>query len=155
MVGISARLRTVAGVALLVMALAACKRVKEFEFREARNLHVGKLGLGGMELSMGLVLYNPNNFKVTLKQLDCDVYLNQHLMGKYAFDSTLLIPNLSTFELPVKLKLNFGELMKNSLSVLMNKEALIGFKGHARVGRSGIYVVLPVSHEAKYKVPFL
>lgn len=137
-----------------LLLLNGCRRPQAFDYREMKHLKLDQIGINKTVVSMNLVYYNPNNYGVTLKKIDCDIYLNQHFLGKYQLDTSMSIAKTSVFELPVAVSFNLKEFLKNGFSVLLNKEALVSVKGFTRVGKSGIYTTLPINYETKYKIPF-
>jgi len=90
---------------------------------------------------------------VTLKKVDCEVFLNQSYLGKYVLDTALHIEGKSVFVLPVSVEFNLGDILKRGTSILLNKEAIIGVKGITRVGKVGIYRNIPIQYETKFKLP--
>ena len=118
-----------------------------------KHIQLKHLGLSKTAVTLDLSYYNPNNFSVTLKKVDCEVFLNQSYIGKYQLDTTMHIEGKSVFVLPVAVEFNVGDVLKRGTSILLNKEALIGVKGTTRVGKMGIYRNVPIQYETKYKLP--
>lgn len=103
---------------------------------------------------MDLVYFNPNNFGVDLKRVDCDVYLNQNYLGKYQLDTLMHINKRSEFTLPSRMSVDMRDIFKNALNVILGNEVLITTKGSTRVGKSGIFVTIPFSYEGRHKIDF-
>ncbi|MFP5039990.1 LEA type 2 family protein [Parasediminibacterium sp. JCM 36343] len=136
------------------LAMHACKRPQAFEYREVKDIQLKHLGLSRTAIGMNLVYYNPNSFGVTLKKIDCDVYLNQSLLGKYLLDTSMHIDKRSVFVVPASVEFNWGDFLKKGFSILMNQEALVSVKGNTRIGKAGINVNVPLNFETKYKFGF-
>ncbi len=101
---------------------------------------------------MDFVFFNPNPFAVDLKKVDCDVYLDSNHVGKFLLDTTMRIAQNAEFTLPASLDVDMKNVIKNSLSLIMNNEVLIGARGTTRVGRGGIYLTIPFNYEGKQKL---
>lgn len=101
---------------------------------------------------MDLVYFNPNNFGVDIKHVDCDVYINNNFLGKYILDTTMHISKKSEFSLPSKMQVDMKNVLKNSLTALFNKEVLVDVKGNTKVGKAGVYFTVPFSYSARQKI---
>lgn len=101
---------------------------------------------------MDLVFFNPNNYGVNLKNVDCDIYVDSSYVGKVLLDTSMHIAKTAEFALPTSMKVDVKHLLKNSLNVLFNREVLIGAKGTTRVGKGGIYVTIPFNYSGKQRL---
>ena len=138
---------------LCFILLNACHKPESFEYREVKNIKLNHLGFNKTTVSMDIVYYNPNNFGVNLKKVDCQVFLNQKYLGDYLLDTTIHISGKSAFVVPASVSFDMIDVVKKGFNILINKEALIGVKGRTRVGRSGIYFTVPIQYETKFKLP--
>jgi LEA14-like dessication related protein len=102
---------------------------------------------------MDVIYYNPNNFGVNLKKVECQVFLNEKYLGDYHLDSLIHVASKSVFVVPASVSFDMVDVMKKGFNILINKEALIGVRGSTRVGRSGIYFNVPIQYETKFKLP--
>lgn len=139
-------------VATFSFTITACKKPQSFEYRDVRNFQIDSLGLGYSTIKMDLVYFNPNNFGVDLKQVDCDVFVNNNYLGKYLLDTTMHIAKRSEFVLPGRIQVDMKNIFKNSLVALFNKEVLIHVKGNTRAGKSGIFFNVPFDYSTKQKI---
>jgi LEA14-like dessication related protein len=146
--------RTLFLVIAIVLMLNACKKPQGFEYREIKHAELKHLGFSKTIVLIDLAYYNPNSFSLTLKKVDCEVFLNQNYLGKYLLDTTMHIAGKSIFVVPASVEFDMGDFLKRGASILFNKEALIGVKGTTRVGKFGIYRNIPIQYETKYKLPF-
>lgn len=80
----------------------SCSTPQGFEYKGLNNVKVKNLGFEYVDLSLNLVCYNPNNFRLDLKQVDCEVYIDNRYLGKYTLDTLMQIPKKQNFELPLK-----------------------------------------------------
>lgn len=136
---------------LLFSFCIGCSKPQGFDYRELRNFKVEKFGFDKTKISMDLTYYNPNNFGVNLKQVDCELYVNENYLGKYLLDTTLHIPKKSEFSLHSKIDVDMKNIFKNAFSALFSKEVTVRAKGRTRVGKGGIFVTVPFNYEGKHK----
>ena len=113
---------------------------------------MNNLGFEKSKVSMDLVYFNPNNFGVNLKNVDCDIYLDNTYVGKFLLDTTMHIPKNAEFILPASMDVDMRNIFKNTLNVLFSREVLIGAKGTTRVGKGGVFVTIPFNYEGRHKV---
>jgi hypothetical protein len=136
---------------LLIVAFGSCKKPESFEYRDLRNFKVDSLGFENSTISMDLVYFNPNNYGVDLKNIDCDVYVEHNYLGKYVLDTTMHIVKKSEFVVPSKMRVDMKNLFKNTLMSLFSKELLLEVKGTTRVGKAGIYITVPFSYSGRHE----
>lgn len=143
---------------LLAFALAflatSCKKPTAFDYRDVKNIRVASIGLNTSKVSMDLVYFNPNNYGVNLKNVNCDIYIDSSYLGRFLLDTLMHIPKISEFTLPVKMEVNMKGLLKNSLDIFFNNEVLIRANGTTRVGKGGFYVTIPFNYQGKQKINF-
>ncbi len=135
----------------LVILLACCAKPQGFDYRDLRNFKIEKLGFDKSTVSMDLVYYNPNNFGVQLRKVDCDVYINDQYLGKYLLDTVMTIPKKAEFTLPSRMQVDMKNIFRNTLSVLFSNEVLVKVKGTTRVGKGSFFINVPVNYEGRHK----
>lgn len=136
----------------LLLFLISCNTPRSFEYRELKNFTLVSKGLDQTNASMDLVFFNPNKYSINLKNVNCDIFLENNLIGKFILDTTMLIPGASQFTIPAKLKVDAKSLIKNSLNLLFDNEVLVGAKGTTKVGKGGFYLTIPFSYQGKQKL---
>ena len=144
-------MRIIAPVLLLIVLISGCKKPQSFEYRDLKNFKIDSLGFEQSGVSMDLVYFNPNNYGVDLKHIDCDVYVDHNYLGKYILDTTMHIAKKSEFVVPSKMSVNMKNLFKNTLTSLFTKELLLEVKGTTRVGKGGIYITVPFSYSGRHE----
>jgi LEA14-like dessication related protein len=118
------------------------------------NFKLDSLGQAQSVVSAELKYYNPNKYNLQLKQGEVDVFLNQKLAGHSILDSMIIIPKLDTFYLPVRMQVDMNVVLSNALDILLNNQMDIKLTGKAKVGRSGIFMNVPIFYEGRQKIPF-
>jgi LEA14-like dessication related protein len=135
----------------LVVALLSCSKPQGFDYRDIRNFRVEKLGFEKSTISMDLIYFNPNNFGVQLRKVDCDVYIEDQYLGKYQLDTLMSIPKKAEFVLPSRMEVDMRNVFKNTFSVLFSKEVLVKVQGTTRVGKGNFFINVPVNYEGRHK----
>lgn len=136
---------------LLAVLVIGCAKPQGFDYRDLRNFKIDKLGFGKSTVSMDLVYYNPNNFGVQLRKVDCDVYINDQYLGKYQLDTLMTIARKAEFTLPSTMQVDMKNIFKNTLSVLFSDDVLVKVKGTTRVGKGNFFINVPVNYEGRHK----
>ncbi len=142
-------------VVVIAFTSFSCKSPKAFVYRDIKNFKVNNLGFTKSRVSMNLLFFNPNNYGVKLKKVDCDLYLDSNYVGKVVLDTLMLIPRSSEFSLPTSFNIDMKTLFKNSINLIFNNEVLIGAKGTSRVGKGIFYVTIPFNYEGRQKLNLL
>ena len=141
--------------ALGIIGMLSCSKPKDLQYLDFENLHLQKASLSESVVTADIKYFNPNNFKLQLKEADLDVFVNEKYVGHSHLDTLIHIPALDTFYVPITMKLNLGDLFKNALQLLLNPEVTLKVEGKAKVGKSGIYKTFPVSYEGKERIDVL
>jgi len=130
----------------------SCKKPQGFDYRDIKNFKVSNWGFDKSLVSMDLVYYNPNNFGVDLRNVNCDIYLDKNYVGKFTLDTLMHIPRNAEFTLPARMEVDMRNIFKNSIDVLFSREVLVGAKGTTRVGKGGVFLNIPFNYEGRHKV---
>ncbi len=140
---------------LLILTIISCKKPQGFDYRDVKNLKVQQVGFDKTMLSLDLIYFNPNNFGVTLKNVDCDIFINNNLLGHFILDTIMKIEKKSEFTLPSKINVDMKNVYKNAFSVIFNKEVEINVKGTSKVSKVGITIKVPFDYKGKHKLSIL
>ena len=132
-----------------VTFMTSCREPKDLEFREFKNLTVSNLSFTDAVLKVDLVYYNPNNFGLQLSRTDLDLYVDSSFLGHSSQDIQVSIPKRDVFTLPLILKLDVKNLLKNGLTSLFNKEIDVRLLGKVKVGKAGVYKSFNVDYTSK------
>lgn len=136
----------------MIIFFSSCKPPQGFDYRDVKNIKIEKIGFNQSLLSFELVYFNPNNYGVDLKHVDCDIYIDNNYLGKFLLDTTMHIDKKAEFILPSKMNVDMQRIYKNAFNVLFSKEVLITAKGNTRLGKAGIYINVPFNYESRHKV---
>jgi LEA14-like dessication related protein len=136
---------------LFVTLITACNKPLSFEYRGMQNLKIDSIGLVSSKISLELVYFNPNNFSVDLRNVNCDVYINHNYLGKYILDTTMHIAKRSEFFIPSSMNVDMKNIFKNVLGTFLSSQVLVELKGSTRVGKSGVFITVPFNYSAMDK----
>ncbi len=140
--------------ACIGFGMISCSKPKSFEYRSVKNFKLDKVGFDQTILSMDLVYYNPNNFGVDLRKVDCEVYVNNNFLGRYLLDTMMHIPRQAEFALPSRMAVDMKGIVKNMFNVFLSDSVLVNVKGTTRAGKAGIFVNFPFNYSGKFKMDF-
>lgn len=132
-----------------------CSKPQAPVYYDFVNFKIDSLGESYSVVSADLKYYNPNRYNLQLKEGEVDVYLNQKLAGHSFLDSMIVIPRLDTFYLPVRMRVDMSAIISNAFDILLSNQMDIKLTGKAKVGRSGIFMNVPIFYEGKQKIPLL
>ena len=135
--------------------LIGCSRPKEPQYLDVQNLRILKAGLSESVIGAELKYYNPNNFRLQLKEADLDVYINDKFVGHSSLDTLLQIPARDTFYVPLSLKLKLTDLFRNAAQLFLNPEIRLKLLGKARVGKGAIFMNIPINYEGIQRVDLI
>ncbi len=131
---------------ILLLLITSCKRPQGFDYRDVKNIKLEKLGFDSTTLKMDLVYFNPNNFGVVLKNVECEIYVDKKYLGHYNLDTIMQIEKKSEFALPSTIKLSMQNVYKNALNLLFSKAVELNVKGTTKVSKMGITITVPFDY---------
>ena len=132
-----------------IFAFMSCSSPKALEYREYHNFSVEKLGYSNSTIKMDLVYFNPNNFRMQLRNTDLDIFINGKLFGHSSTDTLIPIPKRDTFSLPVMFDVNMQSLYQNALNTLLGREVTLKVSGKIKIGKANVFMYFPVNYESK------
>lgn len=143
---------------ILVMVIwgmaSSCEKMKDLEFVRVAGFQLGDLGMTKSVVRMTLAYYNPNNFRLKLKDASFDLFFDDTRVGHSMQDTMIYIPAKDTFYFPVNLEVNMENVFKNALGALLNKEVTIRATGNCKVGKGGVFLPFPIKCETKQPLDF-
>lgn len=137
-------------IGLLIMSfVTSCREPKDLVFKEIKNVSVENIGFTDAILKVELQYYNPNNFGLELNRTDLDLYIDSTYLGHSAQNIQIAIPKRDVFTIPLEVKLDIKNLLKNGLNSLFSKEISIRLLGKVKVGKAGVYKNFNVDYTTK------
>jgi hypothetical protein len=141
--------KKIIGAFLVVIAFMSCSSPKALEYRTYHNFSVEKLGYSNSTIKLDLVYFNPNNFRMQLRNTDLDIFINGKLFGHSSTDTLIPIPKRDTFSLPVSFEVNMQSLYQNALNTLLGREVTLKVSGKVKIGKANVFMYFPVNYESK------
>lgn len=128
------------------LTLVSCSKPKEPSFVGVESFQVEEVRGSSTAVSAVLKWYNPNPYGFQSKLIDVQVFLNDRYFGTAMNDEKMEIPASDTFLLPMKMQIDSKALLKESMTLLVKKEAMMRVEGKAVLGRKGVYKTFPVAY---------
>lgn len=135
--------------------LAGCRKFEQPIYVGYDNFQIGKIGLAANVVTADLKFYNPNAYALQLKQADIDIYFNDRYLGHTSENDLVRLQPHDTTAVPLRLQASALDLVVNTAQVLRNPDVRVKMQGHAKVGRSGIFVTVPVDYEGMQHIRLL
>ena len=136
---------------LITLLITACNKPQSFEYRGMQNLKVDSIGLESSKISLELVYFNPNNFGVDLRNVNCNVYINHNYLGNYVLDTLMHIAKRSEFSIPSSMNVDMKNIFKNAIGTFLSRQVLVEINGSTKVGKSGFFITVPFTYSAMEK----
>ena len=135
--------------AILMISIFSCSKPKDIQYLDVGNFKLNELGLGKSVISADLRFYNPNSFKLKMKEGSVDLSVNNSFIGHSNLDTLLEIPSKDTFLIPLKMEVEMKTLLSKALNVFLSDQADVKLDGTAKLGKAGIYFNVPIHYEGK------
>ena len=138
--------------ALIFSSCQSAKNVSEPEFRDISDIRLIDVGLLKTTAGANMIYYNPNNFGINLSSARGDVYVENVYFGSFELNQEVRVSKRSEFILPVTLKIDNINALKDQGNILKKKEALVRIEGFALVRKSGFSKEIPIRYEQMQNV---
>ncbi len=136
----------------LLIILLGCAKVKDPEFRRIGNFHLKNFGLQNAVIGFNVTYYNPNNFGVTVKETEADIYLDTLYLGKFVQDSSISVGKNAEFSIPLSGSVALQTVLQLNIQDLGQREVLLKADGSVKVGKAGIYITKPFHYLGKHRL---
>ena len=137
---------------VLFIYFTSCSKIEEPEFKSMKKVSIEKFGLGKSCIKTDLLFYNPNEFGVTLKEMNLDLFMNGSLMGHTDQNTDLKIGRKKDFTIPLKIEIDTKKTIKNVFSGILNGETDLSVKGKIKVSKAGISKSIPIDYTTTQKI---
>lgn len=108
--------------------------------------------MGKNKINAKIKYYNPNNFSLVLKQIDCDILMNNQPFTKIHLDTNFVIPANANFMVPAQMEFEMSSLVKNSMDLIFNKPIKLNIKGNATLSKGIFTKTVPIAYESNQKL---
>jgi LEA14-like dessication related protein len=130
----------------------ACSEPQTLEFKGLQDIQLENLTMGKNKLKANIKYHNPNDFSLTLKQIDCKILLNNGHFTTLKLDTNFVIPAKKDFLLPAQFEFQMKDLVKNSMDLLFNKPVKLNILGNATLSKGIFTKTVPISYETTQKL---
>jgi LEA14-like dessication related protein len=137
---------------LLAGSMISCKEVKDPEFRKIDEFGLRNLSLQEARVGFNVTYFNPNDFGVTVKEAEANIYLDSTFMGTFTQDTAIQVNKQSDFTIPFSGTIPLRKAMELNLESLSQKDILLKADGNVKVGKAGIYVSRPIHYQGLHRL---
>lgn len=134
------------------LLIISCSSPKDFEFKGLQDIKIEKISMGKNKINAKIKYFNPNNFSMVLKQIDCDILMNNQPFTKVHLDTNFVIPANSSFMVPAQMEFEMSSLVKNSMDLIFNKPIKLNIKGNATLSKGIFTRTVPIAYESNQKL---
>ena len=113
----------------LIFSTVSCISFKPIEFQGIESMEMVSQTDSTAEVDLKVKIKNPNNYKLLIKKIDLDAYLNKKLIGKINHAEKLLVPRKSENSYLIRLKTDMAQLQKLLPTLLFSGAALVNVNG--------------------------
>jgi LEA14-like dessication related protein len=138
-----------ATIIVIAVAFMSCRSPKALVYQDYHNFKIERLGFSNSTINLDLIYFNPNNFRMQLKNTNLDIFINGKLFGHSTTDTLIQIPKKDTFSLPVKFDVDMQSLYQNALNTLLGKEVVVRVTGKIKIGKANVFMYFPINYESK------
>ena len=135
-----------------MLLLSACSEPQSFEFKGLQDIQLDKLTMGKNKIRANIKYHNPNAFSLVLKQINCNVLLNNGKFTQLNLDTNFIIPANKDFIIPAQLEFQMSDLVNNSMELLLNKPVKLNIKGNATLSKGIFTKTVPIEYETTQKL---
>ncbi|WP_008582898.1 LEA type 2 family protein [Niabella soli] len=131
------------------LLLPSCMKYQDIKFLGVDHVRIGKLGMNESTLDMNLVFNNPNRMGATINNARGQAWIQDIYIGDFLLSEDVKIPASSNFSVPVSLKLNLKDLVKNSLNLITRDSIALRVDGSAQLSKGGIIKNFPLRYSGR------
>src|SRR3982750_3860374 len=117
---------------VLMLGLFGCAKVKDPIFKNLGEFKVKSVGLQSTTIGFNVTYYNPNNFGVTVKEAEANIYMDSVFVGKFSQDSNVTVDKNSVFSIPLSGGVSMQTALQLNLQDLASKDILLKADGSVK-----------------------
>jgi len=137
---------------LLVILFSSCKKMKEPEFRRLEDFKVKNLVFTEVTIGLNVTYFNPNDFRVSVKEALTDVYIDSVYLGKFTQDSLVQVGQNTEFSIPMTGLIATATALKMNFKDIDTREILLQARGSVKVGKAGVFVNKNFDYSGHHKL---
>ena len=102
-------------------------------------------------VSFDMLFFNPNNYKLKLKEAAGEAWMDGNPLGHFTIDTLIHIPANGDFRLPITLKMEMKHFVENISTAFTDKQIMLKVDGVAKAGKGLVFINYPIRFEKKQK----
>ena len=139
---------------LILIAAFSCKKVEAPLYESVDEIEIIDRSSNSVTITANVNFYNPNNYRITLKNADIDVLLNDKPITNFTREYNLKIEKNEHFTVPVEIRFSMADLNTNVISsainALLGKKQVLSYKGNIKIKAYGIRINVPVDGKTDF-----
>ena len=137
---------------VFLILILGCAKVQDPEFRRVEKFSIKNIGIQQTTIGFSVTYYNPNNFGVTVKQTEADIYMDSVYLGKFVQDSIVGVNKNAEFSIPLSGSISLQTALQMDLQNIGERDILLKADGTVKVGKAGIFVNKPIHYEGRHRL---
>lgn len=133
----------------LAFLLPSCMKYQDIKFVGVGDVKLGKIAMNETTMDMNLIFNNPNKMGATLNNAGGQAWIQDIYVGDFLLNEDVKIPAKSDFSVPVRLKLNLKDVLKNSFNLLMQDSVTLKVDGNAKLSKGTLIKNFPLKYSGK------
>lgn len=151
---VSIRRFSMLSILFILLKSSGCNDVKEIEYKGIKDTQLETLNLNNAAIRIYAEFFNPNNFGVDVKETNLSIYLNDKFISYAEQPSKTQIPKNSSFIFPITAHFDPLKALGFAFKNILSKSVKITVQGSAKVGKSGMYIRVPVNISDNVPITF-
>ena len=136
----------------LLFTLISCQQPQTPDYRGIESVVITKISANQSLIAGNIKFYNPNHYSLKMTHADVVIMLEDKQAGHCIIDSTINIPKLDSFYVPVSVDVNLGNIVTNAFQLLLKGKVKINAEGFVKLKKDGIGFKVPVHYEEYQKL---
>jgi LEA14-like dessication related protein len=139
--------------AFILLQSAGCgSDIKELEYKGIQKTQIQTLSFNNAAIRVDLSYYNPNNFGLDVKETNLSIYLNDKFVALADQPEKTQIPKMANFSFPIVAHFDPLKILGPALASIVTKKNKMSIQGTAKIGKSGVYIKVPILIEEEVKI---
>lgn len=137
----------------LILQSAGCgNNIKELEYKGIQKTQIRNLSLSNAAIQIDLSYYNPNKFGIDVKETNLSIYLNDKFVALADQPEKTQIPREANFTFPIVAHFDPFKILGTAITSLFSKQNKISIQGTAKLGKSGVFIKVPIAIEEQVSI---
>lgn len=111
------------------LMLTSCFSYKEIELGDVTDVKLNRAANGGVEVQAAMHVKNPNNYKIKIKKIEADMFVNGKNVGKMQLSKKVVLPKKSDQVQTFAVNTQLSNLLSAMPSVLFGGDINLKLKG--------------------------